>query len=288
MARNLAFIGLGIMGHSMAGHLLRAGHRLVVHNRTKFKAEPLLAEGAAWADSPKSAAKEADVVFLCLPDTPDVQHVLLGPGGVLEARHAGQIVVDHSTISPSATSEMAQKLSAQKITLLDAPISGGDVGAKNATLSIMVGGEKAAFDNVLSLLQTMGKTITHCGPSGSGQMTKTVNQILVTLTNLAVCEAINFAQRAGLDPKTTIAALSGGAAGSWQFANLGPKMIANDFAPGFTIDLQLKDLRLAIEEANRLGVNLKALPTVIELFKRVQQQGGGKLGTQALFKAVKE
>jgi 3-hydroxyisobutyrate dehydrogenase-like beta-hydroxyacid dehydrogenase len=195
----LAFIGLGIMGKPMAGHLLKAGHGLAVHSRTKSKAEDLLSAGATWAKSPAAAAADADVVFICVTDTPDVESVLFGGGGVIESARPGLIVVDHSTISPSATKNFAARLADQGTSMLDAPVSGGDTGARNATLSIMVGGDQTAFQKVLPLLNLMGKTITHCGASGSGQLTKLVNQILVSVTNLAVCEALTLAVAGGLD-----------------------------------------------------------------------------------------
>ncbi len=282
----LAFIGMGIMGLPMAGHLLAAGHTLTVHNRTRAKADPLVSRGAAFADTPADAARAADVVFVCVSDTPDVRVVLLGERGVIEAARPGMIVVDHSTISPSATIEMAAALGERGVTLLDAPVSGGDVGARNGTLSIMVGGDQAAFERVRPLLATMGKTITHCGKSGSGQLTKLVNQILVSVTNLAVCEALTFARAAGLAPDTTIAAVGGGAAASWQLTNLGPRMVAGDFAPGFMIRLQQKDLRLALDAARDAGVSLSALALVKSLFDRAAADGRGEEGTQALFAVV--
>jgi 3-hydroxyisobutyrate dehydrogenase len=283
----VAFIGLGIMGKPMAGHLLSAGYPVVVHSRTQSKADHLIDRGATWADTPRIAATSADVVFVCVTDTPDVKAVLLGPGGVIESARPGLIVVDHSTISPTATREFAAELSQRDTTLLDAPVSGGDLGAKNATLSIMVGGGEAAFQKVLPLLQVMGKTITHCGPSGAGQLTKLVNQVLVSLTSLAVCEAMNLAIAGGLDPAKTITAVAGGAAGSWQLSHLGPKMVAGDFAPGFMIDLQHKDLRLVLEAASQAGVDLKTTRRVTELFAEAQKRGFGREGTQALFKIVR-
>jgi 3-hydroxyisobutyrate dehydrogenase len=284
---HLAFIGLGIMGLPMAGHLLNAGHPLTVHSRTKSKATELLNAGAAWADTPAEAAKNADVVFVCVTDTPDVQAVLIGDRGVIASARPGLIVVDHSTISPTATKHFASELAKHGTRLLDAPVSGGDVGARNATLAIMVGGDPVAFDRVLPLLQMLGKTITHCGPSGSGQLTKLVNQILVSVTNLAVSEAMTLAIAGGLDPQKTIDAVAGGAAGSWQLSNLGPKMIAGDFRPGFMIDLQLKDLRLVHEAAKDAGVDLAAANLVTERFQQAQRDGHGRDGTQALFDAVR-
>jgi len=270
----------------MAGHLIAAGNALVVNTRTKSRAQDLLSRGATWADSPAAAARDADVVFVCVPDTPDVQAVLLGENGVVHGAKSGAIVVDHSTISPAATREMAAKLRERNVTLLDAPISGGDVGAKNATLAIMVGGDAGAFAKVEPLFRLMGKTITHCGDSGTGQLTKLVNQILVTVTNLATCEALTFAKKNGLDLAKTITALAGGAAGSWQWSNLGPRMIKGDFAPGFMIDLQLKDLRLVLEAAQVSGSPVLAAGLVHQLFTSAQASGSGKEGTQALFKVL--
>lgn len=287
MPSRLAFIGLGIMGGPMAGHLLKAGLDLVVHTRTRSKAEPLIQSGATWADSPAAAAADADVVFVCVTDTPDVRAVLLGPDGVITTARPGTIVVDHSTISPTATGGMAATLAGKQIVLLDAPVSGGDIGARNGTLSIMVGGDAAALDKVRPLLAHMGKTITHCGASGTGQLTKCVNQVLVSVTNLAVCEAMALATAGGLDPATTIAAVAGGAAGSWQLSNLAPKMTAGDFAPGFMIDLQRKDLRLVLAAAADAGVELKTVARVNELFDGLSNAGRGRDGTQALFEAVK-
>lgn len=286
MPEQLAFIGLGIMGGPMAGHLLAAGHNLIVHTRTKARAEELLRRGARWADTPAAAAAQAQIIFICLPDTPDVEKVLLGEQGVLSSARPGLIVVDHSTISPDATRRMNRELSARGIQLIDAPVSGGDSGAKNATLSIMVGGDPAVFERVRPLLAHMGKTITYCGPSGAGQLTKLVNQILVSVTNLAVCEALTFAKASGLDPQKTLDAVSGGAAGSWQLSNLGPKMLAGDFRPGFMITLQQKDLRLALEAARQAGLDLQALNLVHRLFDEAIREGRAPEGTQALFAVV--
>lgn len=276
------------MGLPMAGHLLAAGHGVTVYTRTPAKADSLLAEGATWADSPAAVARESDVVFICVTDTPDVRQVIEGEDGIVESARAGLIVVDHSTISPSATQQMAANLASKEVRLLDAPVSGGDTGARNATLAIMVGGDRAAFDQVRPLLEIMGKAITHCGPSGSGQLTKLVNQILVSVTQLAVAEALTLARRHGLDLDRTIDAVAGGAAGSWQLSNLGPKMAAGDFAPGFMIDLQQKDLRLVLESARNAGVSLHAVELVHRMFSRAQQDGYGRHGTAALMDAVEK
>lgn len=276
------------MGLPMAGHLLAGGNAVAVNNRTRSKADALIGGGATWADSPGDAARDADFVFICVTDTPDVERVLFGERGVAAAAKRGSVVVDHSTISPAATKDFAAKLAKQGVTLLDAPISGGDVGAKNATLSIMCGGEKSAFDRALPLLNLMGKTITHCGPSGAGQITKLVNQVLTLNTLYAVCEAMSLVKAGGLDPATVLSAIGAGAGRSWQLENLGPKIAAGDYAPGFMIDLAQKDLRLVLEQAVASNVTLAGATRVHELFKIVQQLGGGRQGTQALFRAMEK
>ena len=272
----------------MAGHLLAAGHQLTVFTRTKSRAAGLLSAGATWEPNPAAAAIGADLVFLCVPDTPDVEAVLLEPDGVLSTARSGQIIVDHSTISPTETRRFADAARQKGATLLNAPVSGGDAGARNASLSIMVGGDEAAFNNALPLLKLMGKTITHCGPSGTGQLTKLVNQILVSVTNLAVSEALAFAGANGLDPQKTLSAVGGGAGASWQLANLGPRMLAGDFAPGFMIKLQEKDLRLALAAAKDAGLHLEATPLVHSLFNRAIAEGRAEQGTQALFAVMEK
>jgi 3-hydroxyisobutyrate dehydrogenase len=283
---NIAFIGLGIMGLPMAGHLLSAGHAMRVHTRTKGKASQLVDRGAKWANTPAEAAVDAEYVFICVTDTPDVEAVICGKEGVLKTARQNQIVVDHSTISPKATREMAAKLHRSGAFMLDAPVSGGDIGAKNATLSIMVGGEPHAFERAVPMLRTMGKTITYCGLNGCGQYTKLVNQILVGGTLLAVCEALTFAKKSGLNPKTTLEAVGGGAAASWQLQNLGAKMVDGDFRPGFMIDLIQKDLRILMEAAEGTGTSLPGASLVHQLFTAAQAAGHGREGTQALFKVL--
>jgi 3-hydroxyisobutyrate dehydrogenase len=284
---SVAFVGLGIMGLPMAGHLLEVGE-LHINSRTKSKAEPLIARGARWHDTPAEAASYATHTFVCVPDTPDVEAVVLGERGVLAGAAKGSVVVDHSTISPAATRKMAEAAAVRGVSFLDAPVSGGDVGARNATLSIMVGGDEQAFARTQPLLEKMGKTITHCGPSGAGQLTKLVNQILVTTNLLATCEALTFAKANGLDLEKTIPALAGGAAGSWQWANLGPRIIKDDFAPGFMIDLVTKDLRLVAEALQDPKLDLPALALVHHLFTEARKTGHGRDGTQALFKIVEK
>lgn len=285
---NVAFIGTGIMGLPMAGHLLSAGHDLRVYTRTRHKASSLLERGARWRPSPAEAAADAEFVFICVPDTPDVCEVISGKQGIIHTASQNLIVIDHSTISPTATRRLAAELGRCGAFLLDAPVSGGDVGAKNATLSIMVGGEPHAFERALPLLRVLGKTITYCGPSGCGQLTKLVNQILVGGTLLAVAEALLFAQRAGLNLKKTLEAVSGGAANSWQLQNLGPKIIAGNFRPGFMIDLFQKDLRILMEEAQQVGTSLPGAALVHQLFTAAQAAGHGREGTQAIYTVLEK
>ncbi|HMB94845.1 MAG TPA: NAD(P)-dependent oxidoreductase [Tepidisphaeraceae bacterium] len=285
---NIAFIGTGIMGLPMAGHLISAGHGMRVYTRTKHKARALTDRGARWCESPADAVADAEFIFICVPDTPDVKQIICGKRGILEAARQNQVVIDHSTISPAATREFAQQLSKCGASLLDAPVSGGDVGAKNATLSIMVGGDVQAFDRAEPLLRCLGKTITYCGPSGCGQLTKLVNQILVSGTLLAVAEALTFADKSGLNLKKTIEALSPGAAGSWQLQNLGPKMVAGDFRPGFMIDLLQKDLRILMESAEKIGTSLPGSALVHQLFTAAQAAGHGREGTQALYTVIEK
>jgi len=282
----VGFIGLGIMGRPMAGHVLKGGHPLTVFNRTRSKTEELQAQGAAVAGSPAEVAARSTIVITMVTDTPDVESVVAGPDGVLEGIRPGSIVVDMSTISPKTERTLDEKLRARGAALVDAPVSGGDVGARNATLAIMAGGERQAFERVLPILRLLGKTITHCGPTGSGQIAKLANQILVSVTLLAVSEALVFARKNDLDPSTLIEAVSGGAAQSWQLTNLGPRIIKRDFAPGFMIDLVQKDLRLVLEACSRADVSLPATGLVHQLFGSAQAHGSGREGTQGLAKVL--
>jgi len=288
METRLGFIGLGIMGAPMAARLLEAKYPLVVNSRTESKANRLVSRGAQFVSTPAEVAANSDVVLICVTDTPDVVEVVRGANGLLASARAGLIVIDHSTISPSTTQKLAKELAERGTTLLDAPVSGGDVGARDGTLSIMVGGDADAFDRVEPILKRLGTTVTHCGPSGSGQLTKLVNQILVSVTNLAVCEALTFARKHDLKLDKTIAALAAGAGGSWQLSNLGPRMIAGDFRPGFTINLQQKDLRLVLQSAEESKTSLPAASLVHQLFTAAQAAGHAKDGTQALFTVVEK
>ncbi|MCB8968657.1 MAG: NAD(P)-dependent oxidoreductase [Ardenticatenaceae bacterium] len=286
MAEKVGFIGLGIMGRGMAHNLLKAGFAVRVWNRTASRMDDLVAAGATAGSSPADVAAHSDITFVCVSDTPDVQAVILGENGVIDGAQPGALIVDHSTISPIATKEIANKLAEKGVHMLDAPISGGSEGAAKGTLSIMVGGDAAQFERALPAFQAMGKTITHVGPSGAGQMVKLVNQILVVVTMQAVGEALLFAQAGGLDLEKTLTAVSGGAAGSWMLSNRGPQVINRDWRPGFTIDLQQKDLRLVLQAADQLGVPLPGVAQVFQFYRTLQQQGLGGDGNHALVKAL--
>lgn len=286
MDMKVAFIGTGVMGSAMAARLMGGGVGLTVFNRTRAKAQPLLDRGARWADSPAEAARDAEVVFLCLRDSQDSREVVLGPAGVVKSAGRGSVVIDHSTIAPAVAREIGHELAARGIEFLDAPVSGGDVGAKAGTLSIMAGGNEMTLRRVEPLLRLMGKSVVHTGAVGTGQLTKLVNQVLAAVTNLAVCEALTLAKKTGLNPEATIEAIGNGAGGSWQLSNLGPRMIRGDFRPGFTIDLQQKDLRLVLEAAEQAEVSLLATSLVHQLFSAAQAAGSGADGTQALYRVV--
>jgi len=278
----VGFIGLGIMGQPMARNLLKAGFGLVVYTRTRRKADGLLAEGARWADSPAAVARQAPMVITMVPDSPDVEQVVLGPQGIIEGVRPGGMVIDMSTVSPRVERAIAQQLATRGVAYMDAPVSGGSWGAIQGTLAIMVGGEEDAFRRVLPIFEAMGKSITYMGPSGAGQVTKLVNQVLVAVTLSGVAEALVFGAKAGADLLKTIEAVKGGAAGSWQLANLGPRIVKGDFAPGFMITLQLKDLRLILEMAQELALPLPLTALVAQIYRAAAVDGKGECGTQAV------
>ncbi len=279
-------IGLGIMGSGMAHNLVKAGHPVSVWNRTVSRSEPLAAVGATVASSPAELASAVDVVLVCVSDTPDVEAVLFGPDGAGSGLRSGSLLIDASTIAPDATRAFAARLAEAGVDYLDAPVSGGSEGAVNGTLSIMVGGTPAAFERGRPVLEAIGRTITHVGPVGAGQTCKLVNQVLVVGNMLAVAEALLLASAGGLDLSTTIAAVQGGAAGSWMLANRGPQVVADDWRPGFTIDLQQKDLRLVLEAADSLGVPLLGTASIFQMYRTLQAAGLGAEGNHALVKAV--
>ncbi|WP_127091927.1 2-hydroxy-3-oxopropionate reductase [Aquabacter cavernae] len=282
---NVGFIGLGIMGTPMAGHLIDAGHTLFLHDVVKVPAE-LTAKGATACASSAEVAKSADVIILMVPDTPHVDEALFGANGVAEGLSAGKIVVDMSSISPVATKGFAEKINALGCDYLDAPVSGGDVGAKAASLTIMVGGPEGAFETVKPLFEKMGKNITLVGGNGDGQTTKVANQIIVALTIEAVGEALLFASKAGADPAKVRQALMGGFANSRILEVHGERMVKRNFAPGFRIELHQKDLNLALSSARALGLSLPNTATAQELFNSVAAHGGGKLDHSGMVKAL--
>lgn len=289
MTDTVGFVGLGIMGAPMVRNLLGAGFEVSVWNRTTARSEEAATHGASIGESPADVAARSDVVISCVTASADVENVLLGADGVagaIEGVRPGSVVIDMSTISPAVTRDIAARLAERDVQLLDAPISGGEQGAIDGTLSIMVGGDAAALERVGPLLEAMGSRITHCGPSGAGQTVKLCNQIAVCINNYAMAEALVFCQASGVDPSTMLEAISAGAAGSWQISNLGSRIVERDFAPGFKVGLQQKDLRLALEAADQLHLPLAGTSMVHQLFAAVERESGPDVGTQALVNAL--
>jgi 3-hydroxyisobutyrate dehydrogenase len=283
---HVGFIGLGIMGAPMAGHLLRAGHPLTVFNRSRGAGtDALLAMGAAWADSPAALAASSEVVITILGFPQDVEEVWLGPAGLLEGTRPGVLLVDMTTSSPSLARRLADAAAAHSAAAIDAPVSGGEAGARNAALSIMVGGAEEACARALPVLERLGKAIRRMGGPGAGQHAKMANQIVIASTVMGVAEGLSYARAAGLDGTAVLAALSPGAAGSFQLNVLGPKMLASDFAPGFMVKHFLKDLGIALAEADALGLRLPGLEQAQHLFKQVAAAHSAEVGTQALVSA---
>lgn len=286
MEKKVGFIGLGIMGMPMAHNLIKAGFEVVVYNRTTSKAEQMVSEGAKKADSPRELAGEAPVVITIVSDTPDVESVILSENGVIEGIKPDSVVIDMSTISPQATQKIAARLGEKGVRMLDAPVSGGEQGAINGTLSIMVGGDAEVFERCRPIFEAMGKNIIHVGPNSMGQTVKLMNQILVAGTLNAVVEALIFAQKSGVNLEKAIDAVKGGAAASWQLTNLAPRIIRRDFQPGFMIDLIQKDLNLVMEAARGLKTPLPVTSFIQQMYYSLQSAGEGKSGTQALVKAM--
>ena len=279
----VAFVGTGVMGAAMAGHLLDAGFPLVVHNRTRVKAEPLLDKGAEWAESAGAAAARADITITIVGYPHDVEQVYLGPAGIVDEAPAGALLIDMTTSTPTLAVRIAQAAASRGLIALDAPVSGGDVGARNATLTIMAGGDRAGFERALPLFEVMGKTYSHMGGPGAGQHTKMANQIGIAGTMLGLVEALQYAKAAGLDLEKTHAALAGGGANSWSWGAYGPRILAGDFAPGFFVKHFVKDLRIAIEEAHARGLTLPGLELAERLYSRLMEADGAEFGTQALW-----
>lgn len=286
MAERIGFVGLGIMGGGMASNLARAGFEVCVWNRTASRAEPVVALGATQGGSPADVARQSDIVITCVSDTPDVEAVILGDDGIMEGARPGMLVIDMSTISPQATRAISHKLGEAGVAMLDAPVSGGSEGAAKGTLSIMIGGDAADVERAMPVFGAMGKTITHVGEIGAGQTVKLVNQVLVVGNCLAMCEALLLAQAGGVDLQKTLDAVSPGAAGSWMLSNRGPQIIRRDWRPGFTIDLQQKDVRLVLDAADELGVPLPATSLIFNLYRTLQSRDLGLEGNHALIKAL--
>jgi 3-hydroxyisobutyrate dehydrogenase len=282
----VGWIGTGIMGASMCGHLMAAGHPATVFTRTRARAEPLLARGAAWADTPRAVAAASDVTFTMVGYPADVREVVLGADGVLAGTAPGSVLVDMSTSEPALAREIDAAARARGVAALDAPVSGGDVGAREARLSIMVGGDAETFARVRPLFERMGRTIVLQGPAGSGQHTKMVNQILIGPLMIGVCEGLLYARRSGLDVATVLESVSGGAAGSWSLTNYVPRIERGDFEPGFMIEHFVKDLRIAIAESQRLGLALPGLALAERLYAELADAGHGRKGIQALLLAL--
>ncbi len=290
MAKNerIGFIGLGIMGRPMATNLIKAGYDLTVWNRSRPGIDALVAEGAQEADSPRSVAERSDVVITILGDSLDTERVALAEGGIIEAARDGLVHIDMSTISPSVTRAIAERYASVGVELLDAPVSGGQQGAIDGTLSIMIGGKQDIFQRCRPVFEAIGKTIVYCGPSGAGQIVKLCNQVVVGLNNLAMSEALVLAAKAGVPLATMLEAVRAGAASSWALHNLAPRVLAGDFKPGFKIAHQQKDLRLALELANQGHTPLPGTALVHQLFAALEAEGLGEEGTQALVKALEK
>ena len=278
----IGWIGTGVMGASMCGHLLDAGFSATVFNRTKAKAAGLLEKGAVWADSPKAVAECSDVVFTIVGYPADVRHVVLGEDGVLAGLRSGGIFVDMTTSEPSLAVEIAEAAAGKGVAAVDAPVSGGDVGAREARLSIMIGGDRQAVDALEPCFVAMGKTIVYQGGPGAGQHTKMVNQTLIATNMIGVCEALLYGCKAGLDLETVMQSVASGAAGSWSLSNLGPRIIAGNFDPGFFVEHFIKDMGIALAESKRMGLSLPGLALAHQLYLAVAAQGHARDGTHAL------
>lgn len=278
----LGWIGTGVMGTSMCRHLMSQGYRMTVYNRTRSRADSLVSAGANWADTPQQVAQQADIVFSIVGYPADVREVMLGAAGALSGCQPGNILVDMTTSEPALAVEIYERARQRGIHAVDAPVSGGDIGAREARLSIMIGGEAPVVAALMPCFQTLGKTIVHQGPAGSGQHTKMVNQILIATGMIGVCEGLLYAWRAGLDLKTVLQSVSSGAAGSWSLSNLAPRIIDGNFDPGFLVDHFVKDMSIALAEAHRMRLALPGLALAEQLYIGLQAHGHGRCGTHAL------
>jgi 3-hydroxyisobutyrate dehydrogenase len=280
----IGFIGIGVMGKSMAGHLLKAGHKVRVFSRSKAKAEPLLAEGALWEERAADLAKASELIITMVGFPQDVEELYLGAHGLLASAKPGTLLIDMTTSSPELAVKIHVEALAKELRSLDAPVSGGDVGAREARLSIMVGGDAADFKAALPVLELLGKTIVHQGPAGSGQHSKMANQIAIAAGMLGVCEALGYSKKAGLNPETVLQSISGGAAGSWSLSNLAPRMLAGNFAPGFYVKHFIKDMGIAAASAQQLGLDTPGLALALKRYQELAAAGHENDGTQALYR----
>jgi 3-hydroxyisobutyrate dehydrogenase len=285
-ATRIGWIGTGVMGQSMCGHLLSEGYRTTLYTRTLAKAQALLDRGAAWADSPRAVAESSDVLFTMVGFPRDVRDVYFSPEGILAGTGQGAVLVDMTTTEPTLAREIHQAARAKQAQSVDAPVSGGDVGARNRALSIMVGGDEEAVANVMPLFQILGKNIVHQGGPGAGQHTKMCNQIVISGTMIGVCESLVYARQAGLDPEQMLKSIRSGAAGCWSLENLAPRVLKGDFEPGFIVEHFIKDMGIALNEAQRMGLAMPGLALVHQLYLALQAQGHGRRGTQALVLAL--
>ncbi len=285
LMKKVAFIGTGVMGKSIIRHLQRADIEVTIFTRTKAKALSLIEEGAIWADTASEATKHADIIFTMAGYPADVERIYFGADGIFEAGSAGQIVVDMTTSSPALAKKIAKEAITRNMSSIDAPVSGGDIGAQNGTLSIMCGGEKAVFEEIYDVLSIFGKEIVYQGEAGAGQHTKMANQIAIATNMIGVCEAITYAESAGLDPQTVLASIATGAAGSWSLSNLAPRMLAKDFEPGFYVKHFLKDMDIALKEAEMMELNLPGLKLARSMYHELVTRGLEDKGTQVLYEA---
>jgi 3-hydroxyisobutyrate dehydrogenase len=283
----VGFIGIGVMGKSMALNLLKGGYTLQVYSRTKEKAQELIDKGCVWQATPAAIAAGADILVTMIGTPKDVEEVYLGENGVLVKARQGTIVIDMTTSSPQLAEQIYHQANDLGVSALDAPVSGGDIGARQATLSIMVGGDRAAFEKARPLFEVMGKNIVYQGPAGSGQHCKMANQIAVASTMMGVCEALRYAEKAGLSPETVLESIEAGAAGSWALSNLAPRMIKGDFAPGFYVKHFIKDMSIALDSCTNIGLQARGLELVKELYDQLAADGGEDLGTHALYRQYK-
>ena len=284
----VGYIGLGLMGKSTARNILKAGFPLVVHNRSRAAVDELVAEGATAANSPAEVAKQVDVVFTNLPDSPDVELVALGKNGIIEGAHEELVLVDNSTIKPASARMIAEKLSAKGVLALDAPVSGGDIGAKNGTLTIMVGGEASALEKVMPVFMAMGKTVTHVGGPGAGQVAKAANQIMVAAQMVAMGELLIFSRKAGVDPQKVVDAIKAGAAQCWTLDVKPPRLFAGNRNPGFKARMQLKDLKIVMETAREFGMPLSSTTENTKLFEKMIEMGMGELDNSAVVGVIEK